>query len=259
MVLFGSMVYSTVAAAGAGDHIRVGAATIAPDLGLGVEFRSNVYRAVGEGQTGNADDRVQPGANFRLSPGLKIDVEAPVIHLGFDGRYDLRKYMTPGHENLDRFSDFDATLGAEIMPTGVFGVNLSNAAAIRNFESDTPTLDSALITMIRTQVLPATLRYQAELADVVASTQAAGVDCMDTEESLRQIVNLGSEMQAGINTITTALSKAPSDTTKHSQHAHDKLLPAMEAIRQASDAVESMLPAELWPLPTYAQMLLLDR
>jgi glutamine synthetase len=116
-----------------------------------------------------------------------------------------------------------------------------------------------LITMIRTQVLPATLRYQAELADVVTSTQAAGVDCMDTEESLQLIVNLGSDMQAGLNTLNSALSSAPSDTTKHSQHAHDKLLPAMEAIRQASDAVESMLPAELWPLPTYAQMLLLDR
>lgn len=140
------------ASAGAGDHIRLGATTIAPELGLGVEFRSNVYRAVGEAQTGDEADRVQPGANFRLSPALKIETKAPAVEFDFNGRYDLRKYMTPGHSNLDRYTDFGTGVGVSILPGGPFGINIRDDAAIRNFESDTPTLDSALITMIRNRL-----------------------------------------------------------------------------------------------------------
>ena len=116
-----------------------------------------------------------------------------------------------------------------------------------------------ILTMVRTQILPATLRYQAELADVVGSTQAAGVECPDTEDSLRSIVKYASQMQLGAEAIDSILAASPADTTKHAQYAHDKILPAMEVIREASDAVETMIPAELWPLPTYSQMLLLDR
>lgn len=116
-----------------------------------------------------------------------------------------------------------------------------------------------LITMIRTQVLPATLRYQAELADVVGSTNAAGVDCSDTEKNLRSVVDLASQMYAGIEQIQSVLNSLPSDATKHALQAHEKLLPAMDSIREACDTAESMIPSEIWPLPTYAQMLLLDR
>jgi len=95
---------------------------------------------------------VQPGANFRLSPGLAVETKTQALEVDFSGRYDLRKYMTPGHDNLDRFSDFDAGVGVTILPQGPFGIRLQDNAALRNFESDTPTLDSALITMIRNRL-----------------------------------------------------------------------------------------------------------
>jgi glutamine synthetase len=39
-------------------------------------------------------------------------------------------------------------------------------------------------------------------------------------------------------------------------HSHQSLVPAMEAARDAADALERIVPADLWPLPTYAEMLL---
>ncbi len=116
-----------------------------------------------------------------------------------------------------------------------------------------------LLTMVKTQILPAVLRYQAELADVVGSTQVVGVDCPDTEESLRSFVGLATALRSGVTAVETALSKCPTDITKHAAHAHRTLMPAMAAIRESSDLAESTMPAELWPLPTYAQMLLVDR
>jgi glutamine synthetase len=103
------------------------------------------------------------------------------------------------------------------------------------------------------------LRYQAELADIVGATKVVGVDCPDTEESLRSMVQLATALRSGVATIVKALAKAPADTAKHAQYAHNHFLPAMEAVRVASDEAEANMPAELWPLPTYAQMLLVER
>ena len=43
---------------------------------------------------------------------------------------------------------------------------------------------------------------------------------------------------------------------KAMNHSHQSLVPAMEAAREAADALERIVPADLWPLPTYAEMLL---
>ena len=38
-------------------------------------------------------------------------------------------------------------------------------------------------------------------------------------------------------------------------HAQKELLPAMEAVRAAADALEGVVADDLWPLPTYQEML----
>ena len=116
-----------------------------------------------------------------------------------------------------------------------------------------------LRTMVQTRILPAALRYQAELADVVSSTQAAGVECPDTEDALRKVVSLASALRAGLATMETAMAKPPADALKMCQRMHDKVVPGMDEVRAASDALEEILPSDLWPVPTYAQMLLMGR
>jgi glutamine synthetase len=36
---------------------------------------------------------------------------------------------------------------------------------------------------------------------------------------------------------------------------HDVILPAMLAVREAADALEALVADDLWPLPTYQEML----
>ena len=45
------------------------------------------------------------------------------------------------------------------------------------------------------------------------------------------------------------------DMEKHAMYIHDKLVPAMQKARTASDALESVIPDDIWTLPTYAEML----
>jgi glutamine synthetase len=39
------------------------------------------------------------------------------------------------------------------------------------------------------------------------------------------------------------------------EHARDALLPAMTAVRAAADVLEGIVADDLWPLPTYQEML----
>ena len=39
------------------------------------------------------------------------------------------------------------------------------------------------------------------------------------------------------------------------EHAQEALLPAMDAVRAAADALEGVVADDLWPLPTYQEML----
>ncbi|RPG13462.1 MAG: glutamine synthetase type III [Phycisphaera sp. TMED9] len=116
-----------------------------------------------------------------------------------------------------------------------------------------------LSTIIKTQVLPAALRAQAELADVVGATQVAGVECPDTEEDLRTLVGDISEMRSGILEVEAAMKDSNDDPEKHAKQLRNTLVPAMERTRIACDRIEGRIPAELWPMPTYAQMLLVGR
>ena len=51
----------------------------------------------------------------------------------------------------------------------------------------------------------------------------------------------------GSDSGSTALAEA--------EHARDALLPAMTAVRAAADKLEGIVADDLWPLPTYQEML----
>jgi glutamine synthetase len=42
---------------------------------------------------------------------------------------------------------------------------------------------------------------------------------------------------------------------KHARHYRDAVVPAMAALREAGDALECVVPHDIWPLATYREML----
>ncbi len=116
-----------------------------------------------------------------------------------------------------------------------------------------------LSTMVRTQILPAAIRAQAELADAVGATQVAGVECPDAEQALREHVATVAALRKGVDAVDAAVASGPHAPEKRARHLRDQLVPAMLATREASDHLESRMPDDVWPLPTYAEMLLVGR
>jgi glutamine synthetase len=105
-----------------------------------------------------------------------------------------------------------------------------------------------------TVILPAALRYQTELAQNVSSLTAAGVDA-DTS-LLTEVSGPIAALRSALATLGDALAAHAGDTAlAEAEHARDSLLPAMTAVRAAADALEDIVADDLWPLPTYQEML----
>jgi glutamine synthetase len=105
-----------------------------------------------------------------------------------------------------------------------------------------------------TAILPAAVRYQTELAANVAALTAAGV-AADTA-SLEAVSAPIADLRSALATLKEALAAdAGHDALAEGQHARDALLPAMAAVRSAADALEEIVADDLWPLPTYQEML----
>ncbi|MCC6427477.1 MAG: glutamine synthetase III [Phycisphaerales bacterium] len=112
------------------------------------------------------------------------------------------------------------------------------------------------VLMSRTQMLPAALRQQAELAEVVAASEAADVDVGDLRGALEEFVDLANRFRRGIDSLERAAdADVGHDVHKHARHLKSKVVPAMADLRELADQLEQRIAADHWPVPTYREML----
>ena len=109
--------------------------------------------------------------------------------------------------------------------------------------------------MANTMILPAALRYQTELATNVASLKTAGGRGRHGH-ARRGVGHDRQGLRAGIATLRSEIDHDDVESEeKHAEHAQKGLLPAMAAVRAAADTLETLVADDLWPLPTYQEML----
>jgi len=111
------------------------------------------------------------------------------------------------------------------------------------------------IVIARTQILPAAERRQAELADVVAASEAADIDASDTRTALESYARLVSKFRKTIEKLEAATDSEGHDVHKHAAQIRDDVRPAMGDLRELADELETLIPKDIWPLPTYREML----
>jgi len=104
-----------------------------------------------------------------------------------------------------------------------------------------------------TVILPAAIRYQTELAQNVATLKAAGVEPDMT--MLAAVSAPISEMTGALTALKTAVAEHGGDSAAEEAAHAQSLLPLMDAVRAAADSLEGVVADDLWPLPTYQEML----
>ncbi|WP_145263585.1 glutamine synthetase III [Planctomycetes bacterium Pan216] len=108
--------------------------------------------------------------------------------------------------------------------------------------------------MAKTLIFPAAIRYQAELASACANLKAVGYE-FDTD-TLDTMTALVKSLQDSIAELNSAMGKNGNECMKaESRHCCDEVLPAMLKVRAVADELEGIVADDLWPLPTYQEML----
>ncbi len=110
------------------------------------------------------------------------------------------------------------------------------------------------IEMARTVIFPAAVRYQNELASTCTNLKANGYS-FDTD-TLDAITALVKKLQDGAKALEKVIQGDAHGSAKEKTRFYaDQVVPAMQAVRQPADALEQLIADDLWPLPTYQEML----
>jgi len=113
-----------------------------------------------------------------------------------------------------------------------------------------------MVLMANRYILPAGYRFQSELANGVSAVKTAGGTAKETKRTLDQVTKLVDELKVGVEGLQKLLDhESNGDAVKHAKYFRDKVIPAMVALRESGDALETLVPQDLWPLPTYREML----
>jgi glutamine synthetase len=112
-----------------------------------------------------------------------------------------------------------------------------------------------MVLLANRYILPAAYRYIAEVGQSVAALKAAGNAGKQTRKALEDLTALTDKFKTATDKLQTLLEHEGGDAEKHAKYFRDKVVPTMAALREIGDELECMIPHDLWPLPTYREML----
>ncbi len=110
-----------------------------------------------------------------------------------------------------------------------------------------------VVEMVNTKYLPASVRYQTELATNAAALKAAGIK-PDTA-ALEKISALIVELQGSITKLIQIRSHHVDGLQAEAEHYCHEVLPQLKAIRVIVDSLEGIVADDTWPVPTYEEIL----
>ena len=111
-----------------------------------------------------------------------------------------------------------------------------------------------VVSMVKTGIYPAAVKYLAELSSTLSSLKSNGIDL----DAGRLTV-----ISAGLNTLTATIEKLSAAIAQHDfetvedhmQFCAKTIRPLMDEARVYADSLETEISDELWPFPTYQEML----
>ncbi|HMU74657.1 MAG TPA: glutamine synthetase III [Elusimicrobiota bacterium] len=113
------------------------------------------------------------------------------------------------------------------------------------------------IQMVKNQYLPAVIAYTGELAQTVNALKTAGADTKVQAALLKDVNELLASATDKLGALeeATAMANNIDNVVKKAEAFRDNVFTAQADLRKDIDALETLLPADLWPVPTYAEML----
>jgi glutamine synthetase len=112
-----------------------------------------------------------------------------------------------------------------------------------------------MVLMANRYILPAALEYQKQIGDSVAAVKAGGGKSVQGKKLLGTYTKLVDRFKAQTDSLVGLLEHSGGSAEKHAKYMRDKVVPAMAKLREIGDEIEVLTPHQIWPLPTYREML----
>jgi glutamine synthetase len=110
------------------------------------------------------------------------------------------------------------------------------------------------IQMTRRQYVPAAIRFISEIGASLAVAGKLGTVQKDLLEQVSRHLDAAAKKVAKLED-EAKKAQAIDKVEKQAAAYRDKVMAAAVSLRTEIDALESILPADLWPVPTYSEML----
>ena len=146
---------------------------------------------------------------------------------------------------------------------GKFGVlskeELESRAEIK-YEEYSKLINIEALTMVdmaKKQILPAVMRYEAELANGANAIKTAGVTPSVQLDMLNSINEKLVVLEKAIGELEQADKDAQAipEGREQAKAYCNKVIPAMDAVRKPADELEFLVDKEAWPFPSYGDLL----
>ena len=150
---------------------------------------------------------------------------------------------------VDLFGKFHVFTKAELESRAE--IKYENYAKAINIEA------KAMIDIAAKQIIPAVVKYTKTLADTVIAVKEAGADASVQEEMLSEVTALLAEAKKALSALSDITEEAAEkeEGKVQSEFYHFSVVPAMTALRKPVDELEMIVDKEVWPMPSYGDLL----
>ena len=127
-------------------------------------------------------------------------------------------------------------------------------------ESYSKTINIEALTMIdmaKKKYIPACLTYSKELADAIAVKKSIDVCSCVEKDLVKKVTEETEKAYDAVQKLeeVTAVAAAKTCMQEMANAYRDTVLPVMDELRKAVDALEVLLPSTMWPVPAYSEMI----
>ena len=116
-----------------------------------------------------------------------------------------------------------------------------------------------MIDIAGTSIIPAVIRYTTRLADSIIKLKSAisGIEPYAQNAILIEVNEHLKESKVALENLKNYMDNATeiTDVTAHAKYMHEVVVPAMEALRKPIDTLEMIVDKDLWPMPSYGDLL----
>lgn len=128
------------------------------------------------------------------------------------------------------------------------------------YETYAKTINIEALTMIdiaSKQLIPAVVGYSKSLADTVVAVKTAGADATVQSDLLAEVSTNLKAMRDALTKLerVTAEAAAMEDAKAQAFFYKDTVKVAMEELRTPADTLEMLVDKEVWPIPTYGELI----